>query len=167
MGGQRGKRKNPGVGVDFKRVKHKVGKSLPKAQNDTNTDIHTRAINLPSQSVLLEKEGLAVSSRNLTLKARRDQRPPPSRQPPPEPPRACRGRSIAAGLHPAPFAPPRAGVTPPAAAHSTACAERRRALPLPPPASYQSPFSLLQNNDDDRSCWRRRRTTPTRRAAIR
>lgn len=69
MGGQKGtKRKNPGVGVDFKRVKHKVGKKLPKAQNDTNTDVKSRAINLPNQSVLQDKDGAAVNQRNLTLK---------------------------------------------------------------------------------------------------
>lgn len=33
------KRKNPGVGVDFRRVKHKVGRKLQKAQNDTDTTI--------------------------------------------------------------------------------------------------------------------------------
>ena len=31
------KKKNAGVGVDFKRIKHKVGKKLKKAQNETVT----------------------------------------------------------------------------------------------------------------------------------
>jgi len=62
------KRKNPGVGVDFRKVKHKVGKKLPKAQNETRTDFQSRSINLPNQSITLDKAGAAVSERNLTLK---------------------------------------------------------------------------------------------------
>lgn len=62
------KRKNPGVGVDFRKVKHKVGKKLPKAQNETKTDFQHRSINLPNQSVARDKEEAAVSERNLTLK---------------------------------------------------------------------------------------------------
>lgn len=62
------KRKNPGVGIDFKRVKHKVGKKLAKAQNDTDIDFKSRAINLPSQAIKEDKEGLAVNFQNLTLK---------------------------------------------------------------------------------------------------
>lgn len=54
--------------MDFKKVKHKVGKKLAKAANDTNTDIKSRSINLPSQSVLQNKDGVAVNQRNLTLK---------------------------------------------------------------------------------------------------
>jgi pre-rRNA-processing protein IPI1 len=73
MGGQRGnskKRKasNPGVGIDFKRVKHKVGKKLPKAQNETDTSFKARSINLPSQGLAEDKEGVATNSQNLTLK---------------------------------------------------------------------------------------------------
>eukprot|EP00879_Flechtneria_rotunda_P031243 GHRR01034111.1.p1 GENE.GHRR01034111.1~~GHRR01034111.1.p1 ORF type:complete len:127 (+),score=41.61 GHRR01034111.1:379-759(+) len=64
----KGKRTNPGVGVDFRKVKHKVGKKLPKAQNDTRTDFKSRSINLPNQSVGQDKAGAAVSERNLTLK---------------------------------------------------------------------------------------------------
>jgi len=33
----KGGKKNAGVGVDFKRIKHKVGKKLKKAQNETVT----------------------------------------------------------------------------------------------------------------------------------
>lgn len=62
------KRRNPGVGVDFRRVKHKVGKKLQKAANDTRTDFQSRSINLPTQSVTNDKAGAAVSDRNLTLK---------------------------------------------------------------------------------------------------
>lgn len=62
------KRKNPGVGVDFRKVKHKVGKKLPKAQNETRTDFQARSINLPNQSITQDKAGAAVSERNLTLK---------------------------------------------------------------------------------------------------
>ena len=58
---------NAGVGVDFKKVKHKVGKRLPKAQNETRTDFKAKAISLPSQSVAADKGGAAVSARNLTL----------------------------------------------------------------------------------------------------
>lgn len=65
------KRKNPGVGVDFRKVKHKVGKKLPKAQNETSTDFQARSINLPNQSITQDKAGAAVSERNLTLKVRR------------------------------------------------------------------------------------------------
>ncbi|WIA31716.1 hypothetical protein OEZ86_002592 [Tetradesmus obliquus] len=66
--GKPSKRKNPGVGVDFRKVKHKVGKKLPKAQNDTNTDFKSRSINLSTQSIAQDKAGAAVSERNLTLK---------------------------------------------------------------------------------------------------
>lgn len=62
------KRKNAGVGVDFRRVKHKVGKKLPKAQNATDTNFKSRSINLPGQNVGEDKGGAAVSLRNLTLK---------------------------------------------------------------------------------------------------
>jgi hypothetical protein len=62
------KRANSGVGVDFRKVKHKVGKKLPKAQNETRTDFQARSINLPNQSITQDKTGAAVSERNLTLK---------------------------------------------------------------------------------------------------
>jgi hypothetical protein len=69
--GKGSKRKNPGVGVDFRKVKHKVGKKLPKAQNETRTDFQARSINLPNQSITQDKAGAAVSERNLTLKVGR------------------------------------------------------------------------------------------------
>ena len=57
------------MGVDFKRVKHRVGKKLPRAQNQTDTSFKSQAISLAEQSVATDKAGLAVTGRNLTLKA--------------------------------------------------------------------------------------------------
>ncbi len=62
------RKKNPGVGVDFKRVKHKVGKKLQKAQNETDTSFKAASINLPSQALAEDREGVPVNSHNLTLK---------------------------------------------------------------------------------------------------
>ncbi len=70
MGGQKKRKGNPGVGVDFKRVKHKVGKKLPKAQNETDVNFKSAVINLPTQTLQQEKEGAAVNFHNLTLKVR-------------------------------------------------------------------------------------------------
>ena len=64
------KRKKTGVGVDFRRVRSKVGKKLPKAQNETDMTFKSRSINLPGQSVAEDKSGLAVSQRNLTTQVR-------------------------------------------------------------------------------------------------
>jgi pre-rRNA-processing protein IPI1 len=64
------KRKNTGVGVDFKRAKHKVGKKLPQAQNATDTTIVSRSIALKEQSIAVDKTGAVVTHRNLTLKVR-------------------------------------------------------------------------------------------------
>jgi hypothetical protein len=64
------KRKNTGVGVDFKRVKSKVGKKLPRAQNATDTTIKSKAISMPDQRVVADRDGQAVSRRHLNLKAR-------------------------------------------------------------------------------------------------
>ena len=50
------KKKNPGKGIDFKRVRGKVGKKLPKAQNLTDTTIRSRAINLPGQNLRDQEE---------------------------------------------------------------------------------------------------------------
>lgn len=61
------KKKNAGVGVDFKRVKAKVGKKLRKAQNETDVSFKSATINLPSQAVTQDKEGVAVNNHNLTL----------------------------------------------------------------------------------------------------
>lgn len=63
------KKKNLGVGIDFKRAKHKVGKKLPQARNVTDTAFKAQSISLPGQSTLTDdRYGLPVSSRNLTLK---------------------------------------------------------------------------------------------------
>ena len=63
------KRKNAGVGVDFKRVKRRVGRKLAPADNATDTRVVARRVALPGQSVAEERGG-AVSERNLTLKVR-------------------------------------------------------------------------------------------------
>lgn len=56
------------MGVDFKRVKTKVGKKLPKAQNDTDTSFKAASINLPNQALTEDREGVAVNAHNLALK---------------------------------------------------------------------------------------------------
>ena len=48
------------------RLEMQVGKTLPKAQNETNTTIKSRSINLPGQSVGQDKAGAAVTQRNLS-----------------------------------------------------------------------------------------------------
>lgn len=65
--GAKRKAKNAGVGIDFKKAKHRVGKKLPKAQNATDTNFKSKAITLPGQNVG-EDKGAAVSQGNLTLK---------------------------------------------------------------------------------------------------
>ncbi|KAJ4827083.1 hypothetical protein Tsubulata_013897 [Turnera subulata] len=55
-------------GVDFKKIKRKLGRKLPPPKNATNTEIKSKAIVLPEQSVASEKAGLAVSKKGLTLK---------------------------------------------------------------------------------------------------
>ncbi|KAL3627682.1 hypothetical protein CASFOL_029045 [Castilleja foliolosa] len=55
-------------GVDFKKIKRKIGKKLPPPKNATNTEIKSKAIVLPEQSIVAEKAGLAVSKKGLTLK---------------------------------------------------------------------------------------------------
>ncbi|GAB2266847.1 hypothetical protein Dimus_001835 [Dionaea muscipula] len=55
-------------GVDFKKFKRKLGRRLPPPKNATNTEIKSKAIILPEQSVAADKAGLAVSKKGLTLK---------------------------------------------------------------------------------------------------
>ncbi|KAK4281719.1 hypothetical protein QN277_013180 [Acacia crassicarpa] len=55
-------------GVDFKKIKRKIGRKLPPPKNSRNTDIKSKAIILPEQSVASEKAGLAVYKKGLTLK---------------------------------------------------------------------------------------------------
>ncbi|KAM7265835.1 hypothetical protein ACFE04_003518 [Oxalis oulophora] len=55
-------------GVDFKKIKRKIGRKLPPPKNTTNTEIKSKAIILPEQSVAAEKQGFVVSKKGLTLK---------------------------------------------------------------------------------------------------
>ncbi|KAH6762130.1 hypothetical protein C2S52_019563 [Perilla frutescens var. hirtella] len=55
-------------GVDFKKYKRKIGRKLPPPKNATNTEIKSKAIVLPEQSIAAEKADLAVSKKRLTLK---------------------------------------------------------------------------------------------------
>jgi pre-rRNA-processing protein IPI1 len=64
------KKKNAGVGVDFKKVRHKVGKKLPKAKNDTKLDFKAATLSLPSQTVQQDRDGAATNHHDLTLKVR-------------------------------------------------------------------------------------------------
>ncbi|KAK7407066.1 hypothetical protein VNO78_08706 [Psophocarpus tetragonolobus] len=54
--------------VDFKKIRRKVGRKLPPPSNTTNTEIKSKAIVLPEQSVAAEKAGFAVNKKGLTLK---------------------------------------------------------------------------------------------------
>ncbi|PON97424.1 Pre-rRNA-processing protein IPI1/Testis-expressed sequence 10 protein [Trema orientale] len=60
-------------GVDFRKIKRKIGRKLPPPKNATNTEIKSKAIILPEQSVAADKSGLAVNKRGLTLKQLLDQ----------------------------------------------------------------------------------------------
>ncbi|KAG0590671.1 hypothetical protein KC19_1G118100 [Ceratodon purpureus] len=60
--------KAKGAGIDFKRVKSKVGRKLPPPTNATKTDFKSKAIVIPGQSVAADKDGVAVNQRNQTLK---------------------------------------------------------------------------------------------------
>ncbi|CAN8258267.1 unnamed protein product [Cochlearia groenlandica] len=53
--------------IDFKKIKRKLGRKLPPPKNSTNTDIKSKAIILPEQSVAAEKSGYAKSKKSLTL----------------------------------------------------------------------------------------------------
>ncbi|PWA36422.1 ARM repeat superfamily protein [Artemisia annua] len=55
-------------GVDFKKIKRKIGRKLPPPKNATNTQVKSKAIVLPEQSLASDKAGLAVSKKGLTLK---------------------------------------------------------------------------------------------------
>ncbi|XP_031395748.1 uncharacterized protein LOC116207036 isoform X1 [Punica granatum] len=54
-------------GVDFKKIKRKVGRKLPPPKNATNIQIKSKAIILPEQSVAIEKAGSATSKKGLVL----------------------------------------------------------------------------------------------------
>lgn len=64
------RKKNPGVGIDFKRAKHRVGRKLPKAENETDTTIRSQKLILSEQSLAVDKTGHATTSRKSTLKVR-------------------------------------------------------------------------------------------------
>ncbi|KAL2318607.1 hypothetical protein Fmac_032483 [Flemingia macrophylla] len=55
-------------GIDFKKIRRKVGRKLPPPKNTTDTEIRSKAIVLPEQSLAAEKAGLAVNKKGLTLK---------------------------------------------------------------------------------------------------
>ncbi|KAL6507776.1 hypothetical protein OROGR_023971 [Orobanche gracilis] len=55
-------------GVDFKKIKRKIGRKLPPPNNATNTEVKFKSIVLPEQSIVSEKSGLALSKKKLTLK---------------------------------------------------------------------------------------------------
>ncbi|RDX92488.1 Testis-expressed protein 10, partial [Mucuna pruriens] len=55
-------------GIDFKKIRRKVGRKLPPPKNTTDTEIKSKAIVLPEQSIAAEKAGLAVNKKGLTLK---------------------------------------------------------------------------------------------------
>ncbi|PRQ44133.1 putative pre-rRNA-processing protein IPI1/Testis-expressed sequence 10 protein [Rosa chinensis] len=67
-GSKNASKKKQKRGIDFKKIKRKIGRKLPPAQNATNTEIKSKAIVLPEQSVASEKAGLAVNKKGLTLK---------------------------------------------------------------------------------------------------
>lgn len=50
------------------KYKRKIGRKLPPPKNATNTEIKSKAIILPEQSIASERAGLAVSKKGLTLK---------------------------------------------------------------------------------------------------
>ena len=63
------RKKNPGVGIDFKRAKLKVGKKLPQAKNATDTNFKAQSISLPGQGAFSgDRSDVPVSDRNLTIK---------------------------------------------------------------------------------------------------
>ncbi|EYU18123.1 hypothetical protein MIMGU_mgv1a001441mg [Erythranthe guttata] len=68
MGKPKSQKKPRKGGVDFKKIKRKIGRKLPPPKNATNTEIKSKAIVLPEQSITAEKAGLAVSKKGLTLK---------------------------------------------------------------------------------------------------
>ncbi|CAN6467055.1 unnamed protein product [Victoria cruziana] len=53
--------------VDFKKVRHKIGRKLPPPNNATNTQIKSKAIVLPEQSLASNKEGLLLNSKGKSL----------------------------------------------------------------------------------------------------
>lgn len=80
------KRKNPGVGIDFKKAKYKarvcyttscglhntqVGRSVPKGANETDVSFKARSIMLPQQGVAQDKSSAAaLNAKNQSIKVR-------------------------------------------------------------------------------------------------
>lgn len=83
------KRKNPGVGIDFKKAKYKaradvarrrvvahtapaqVGRSVPKGANETDVSFKARSITLPQQGVAQDKaSAAALTAKNQSVKVR-------------------------------------------------------------------------------------------------
>ena len=60
--------KGPKPPKDFKKQKHKVGRKLKPAQNDTTVDVKFRQLNMPAQDALESHEHVPTSESNLTLK---------------------------------------------------------------------------------------------------
>ncbi|KAJ0941398.1 putative testis-expressed protein 10/pre-rRNA-processing protein Ipi1 [Helianthus annuus] len=52
----------------LEKIRRKVGRKLLLPKNTTNTEVKSKAIILPEQSLASEKAGLAVSKKGLTLK---------------------------------------------------------------------------------------------------
>ncbi|KAJ4817365.1 ARM repeat superfamily protein [Rhynchospora pubera] len=55
-------------GIDFKKVKRHVGRKLPPPKNATSTEIKTKAIVLPEQTMVADRTDMAVSKKGLTLR---------------------------------------------------------------------------------------------------
>ncbi|KAJ3700007.1 hypothetical protein LUZ61_003712 [Rhynchospora tenuis] len=55
-------------GIDFKKVKRHVGRKLPPPKNATSTEIKSKAIVLPEQTMVADRTDMAVSKKGLTLR---------------------------------------------------------------------------------------------------
>mmetsp|Transcript_4676 Transcript_4676/g.9838 ORF Transcript_4676/g.9838 Transcript_4676/m.9838 type:complete len:970 (+) Transcript_4676:130-3039(+) len=53
--------------VDFKRIKRKVGRRAPQKTSATDTSFKTRTVNVREQSLVANKGGVLVSSKNLSV----------------------------------------------------------------------------------------------------
>ncbi|CAN8267881.1 unnamed protein product [Cochlearia groenlandica] len=60
-------KKQQNKGIDFKKIKRKLGRKLPPPKNATNTEIISKAIIIPEQSVASQKNGFSTSKKGLTL----------------------------------------------------------------------------------------------------
>ena len=55
------------TGIDFIRAKKKVGRTIKKSNNETNTTVKAKRINLPGQVLGAEGKGDAVTGRGLSM----------------------------------------------------------------------------------------------------